>query len=576
MDELLRSVCRDRLMERTAEIASEVRLSGSEAELRAFRRIEAALEEMGLRPQLTFHDALISLPGEAHLTVLPANREVPCITHSFAAPSPLATVGEVQYVRSTDEAMNLTGKIALLDGVATPASMAWAEECGALGQIFANDMTEDLIHEMTVSPVWGSPTPEDIERLPQTPSLSISRADGRQLKEELEGRGSLWARMKTEVSTGWKEIPRLVVDIPAAGVSDFVLVSGHVDSWHYGAMDNGSANATMLELAELLSQKADDLLRGVRIAFWSGHSHGRYAGSAHYADANWGELHRHCVVHINVDSTGGRGASVIGEAPVLPQTRHVASEVIEKLTGAELSGKLLGRAGDHSFLGMGVPALFMNVSEQPASSEGDQTAFSSLFGASDSSGGRGGGLGWWWHTPQDTLDKVDGDNLVRDTRIYLAATWRFATDPILPLRYSDLALWMRDSVTTVERDAPSEKLRAIGTALDTLCELLRDIEAAADEGGVPRDEYNELLVRLGHYLVPVALTGGDPFDVDPALPQKPIPSLDATRRLSQMPPGSDEWYSQRIASVRGLNRLEWAVSRASEIVGEGLRGSSIH
>ncbi|MFP4201276.1 MAG: hypothetical protein ACLFS8_07710, partial [Clostridia bacterium] len=282
------------------------------------------------------------------------------------------------------------------------------------------------------------------------------------------------------------------------------------------------------------------------------------------------ELRRHCVVHINVDSTGGRGASVVSEAPVIPQTKRVAAEMIEQLTGEELSGKLLGRAGDHSFLGIGVPALFMNVSEQPAPAEGEDTAFSSLFGASDSSGGRGGGLGWWWHTPEDTPDKVDGDNLVRDTGIYLAATWRFATDAALPLRYSDLASWMRESLGPMEGAASSKDLREIGEQLGFLYGLLRQIENAADEGSVPHDEYNQLLLRLGHCLTPVALTGGDPFSVDPALPQKPIPSLDATRQLLQITPGSEEWYSQRIAAARDLNRVNWAVSWACEMVGDAL------
>ena len=87
------------------------------------------------------------------------------------------------------------------------------------------------------------------------------------------------------------------------------VFSGHVDSWHYGAMDNGTANATMLEVARLLAQHRDELYRGLRVIFWSGHSHGRYSGSTWYVDNHWEELHDRCVAHVNVDSTGARGAS---------------------------------------------------------------------------------------------------------------------------------------------------------------------------------------------------------------------------------------------------------------------------
>ena len=48
------------------------------------------------------------------------------------------------------------------------------------------------------------------------------------------------------------------------------MLSGHVDSWHYGAMDNASADATMLEVGRIFSEHAGELRRGLRLAFWSG------------------------------------------------------------------------------------------------------------------------------------------------------------------------------------------------------------------------------------------------------------------------------------------------------------------
>ena len=82
-----------------------------------------------------------------------------------------------------------------------------------------------------------------------------------------------------------------------------MLFSGHIDSWHRGAMDNGSANALMLEVLRVLLPQREMLRRSIRLAFWSGHSHGRYAGSTWYADNFWEELHENCVLHLNADST---------------------------------------------------------------------------------------------------------------------------------------------------------------------------------------------------------------------------------------------------------------------------------
>jgi len=143
------------------------------------------------------------------------------------------------------------------------------------------------------------------------------------------------------------------------------MLSGHVDSWYYGAMDNGSANATMLEVVRLLARRRSALRRGLRVAFWSGHSHGRYAGSARYADHAWQDLHDHCVAHVNVDSTGGKGATVLTEGNSMAEMRSFASDVIEAVAGQRLSPRRFGRSGDQSFWGHGIPALLMTLSEQP-------------------------------------------------------------------------------------------------------------------------------------------------------------------------------------------------------------------
>ncbi len=57
-----------------------------------------------------------------------------------------------------------------------------------------------------------------------------------------------------------------------------MLVHGHLDSWGEGIGDNATGDATLLELARALHENRQNLARSVRIAWWSGHSHGRYAG----------------------------------------------------------------------------------------------------------------------------------------------------------------------------------------------------------------------------------------------------------------------------------------------------------
>src|SRR3989449_8287433 len=101
--------------------------------------------------------------------------------------------------------------------------------------------------------------------------------------------------MTTRVRTGWTPIPHLVGELHGQREDRFLLVSGHVDSWHHGAMDNGTANATMLEVARLLAGRRDAPPPGVRFAFWAGHSPGRHARPPWYAGPARLDLPARCV-----------------------------------------------------------------------------------------------------------------------------------------------------------------------------------------------------------------------------------------------------------------------------------------
>ncbi len=173
-----------------------------------------------------------------------------------------------------------------------------------------------------------------------------------------------------------------------------------------------------------------NLRRGVRFAFWSGHSQARYAGSTWFADAYWFDLRDNCVSHVNVDSTGGIGATDLTTANTMAETFDFASDVIQRQTGQELIYQRFGRAGDQSFWGIGLPAIFMSISQQ--GTPADVTA--DLLRLTGGTGARSGGLGWWWHTTEDTLDKIDPEHHVRDTKIYVEVVGRLATDPVIAVR----------------------------------------------------------------------------------------------------------------------------------------------
>ncbi len=538
------------------EFAKRIKLSGTPAELESFHYLRSVLDGYGYRTELLRHEAYISLPGRARIVI--GNETPDCITHSFSRPSPAggltARVVYAGYGRPEDfAAIDARGRIVLLEGIANPAASLRASRAGAAGQVHISP--HQHIHEMCISPVWGSPTEATRADLPGTTVLSVRKAVGDALKARVQAGEAVEVTLHSEVDTGWRETPLLVAELMPQGRPEapFVMFSGHHDTWYYGVMDNGGANATMLEVARLLAPERATWKRGLRLCFWSGHSHGRYSGSAWYADTHWEELDRRCAVHVNVNSTGARGNTVMTDAISAAELTGFAAEAVRGQGGQELAGYRMSRAGDQSFWGVGVPSLFMGMGEQPA--DAADNVMGAVLGGT---GRKGAGFGWWWHTPDDTLDKMDPELLARDTRVYVHAVARLLTMQVLPLDYGRAA-----DVLAAELDklAPG-----VGAALDLgwlrerarhLGERARAIPATADPEAV-----NRALMAVSRALVPMDYTRGDRFDHDPALAQNPYPVLDPVRALAASEAGGEARQFRLVAARRACNRLGHALATA--------------
>ena len=518
------------LMGHMQELARWVKLSGTPDELHSLRYFQAKLDEYGYRTRVIMHDAYISLPGKARVDV--DNHTLTSITHSFSRSSPANGVtGRLVYVGDGDASdftgRDLRGAIVLMEGIASPGQAAHASQAGAVGQVQISP--HEHLHEMCVSPVWGSPSGETQTDLPTTVVCTVSNADGSALRERLARGEQPKVTLHAEVDTGWRQTPILEAEIDGPDADGpFILYSGHHDTWHYGVMDNGAANATMLEVARLTARERAMWRRGLRLCFWSGHSHGRYSGSTWYADQNWDELERRCAVHVNVDSTGGVGATVLKNAAAAPELIALAGDAIGEQAGSEYAGKRMSRSSDQSFWGIGIPAMFGALSEQPPAPVKMRNA-----------------LGWWWHTPHDLLDKIDEKNLVRDTRVYVHTLWRLLTDPVLPLDFATHARVLLDELGAL-RSSLGERLSL--DALVAAAEMLRDRAAAGGHS-------DAALMRASRALAPSYYTSGDRFAHDPALPLPAWPVLDPLRKLAKVAPGTDSAHFLR--SVRRAHATGW-------------------
>jgi len=555
---MFRAVSWEELDRHLRAIARVVRLSGTPEEAEAFDYVESTLQGFGFAVTRHESDALIGYPQHASLDLLgPDQRSIAANGYSLSPGTGTeGIVAELAYVGAgmapDYDGNDVRGKIVVSDGLAMPAKAMAARQADAIGQIHIND---EHIHEMCISPVWGTPTPDTGHLLPTVPSVGIGREDGDAIKRALSANGTVRARLVTDPFRAWVKIPTLTADLPGNAGDDFVLFSGHVDSWHYGAMDNGTANATQLEVARLLAERRGELRRGVRLAFWSGHSHGRYASSAWYADFAWHDLHERCVCYVNVDSVGAIGAGVLEEAPVMAETYAFAREVLTDTVGVHLDYRRISRSSDQSFWGHGVPTVFASLSEQGRDDSATGAALAQLLGA----GGKGGGLGWWWHTTEDTLDKIDPANLARDAGIYAETLWRLCTVDRLPFDPAAGATEIADAVAGYGQAAGGS------VDLSRTASLARDAATAIVEAlGRTSDatRANELTMRLCRLLIPVNYTRRGPFDHDLALGIRPVPGLSDAARLATLPVGSNDFHFLRTGLVREQNRVEHALRAA--------------
>jgi len=313
-------------------------------------------------------------------------------------------------------------------------------------------------------------------------------------------------------------------------------------------MDNASADATMLEVGRIFSEHAGELRRGLRLAFWSGHSHARYGASAWYADHFFADLHDRCVCHVNSESTGAMGATNVSTPGNMAETWQIAAGVVGDLLDAPMTYHRQGRSHDQSFVFLGVPSVLCGFA-----------------------GPGEGGAAWWWHTPDDTLDKIDDANLVRDTQVYLLTCWRLCNAPVIPFDFTETANELRDRLRALQAAAGDAfDLAPAIVEADALHADAGRLNAAIATGGnaARAERLNAAIMAVAHTLIPVNYTKDGPYEVDLALGSPVLPGLAPVADLGDMDPESDEARFLRTRLVRERNRVWHALATARQAIAQ--------
>lgn len=556
-----KDVSRAELTETVDRLAVLDRISGSEGERQANAYLKEKLTEYGIPFDSHEMELYLSHPMSASVTVLtPEPAKLDAINHAFSRSTPAAGVeGELVYIgrnMTADpfdaplvdyEALEVQGKIVLDDGFPAPYRAFATEKAGAIGQIYINP--DDRLHNMTVTTIWGAPTPETASLLPQNPIVAMRRPDGDGLRDRLARGEKVRVRIDGIVDTRWRKTELVVARVEGGFEKEkFVLIGGHLDSWHEGVTDNATGNAAMLEAARLLHGKREGLRRSVRIAWWPGHSPGRYAGSTWYADHFFSDLRRNAVAHINIDSIGTRSATRY-TATHMAELERFNLDLIRAKTGQEPKGSRPGKVADESFVGLGIPSVRFSKSIPEGSSDR---------GVADGSGGS-----WWWHSQEDSRDKVDLDLLVEETELLVAMTEGLTAPPLLPYDFRATAKEMKDKLEAIE-GYPTGNLVSLVERFAAQAETLSSLEAktVAD----PR-EFNDGLIRISRALNSVYYSRSGPYDQDSNELIPRFPGLAIASELARLDRKSDEARFLEVRLKREENRIEEALREAVATAG---------
>lgn len=558
------------------------RAAGSENGRRMAEYSRDAMKAVGV-DEVTIHElpAVVSFPEHAEFRVeapveiaLQANT----LGHSLET-MPEGMSGELVYVgagaEKDFEGKDVRGKIILTELSYSPARHEKQRIAGRLGAIGAVMMNwggpeNAAVPFGSVKPVWGNPTPDNVKtEMAVMPCVGIARVAGLKLKD-MCARGPVRVWFRTHVKNGWQPVQITIAEMRAGAPldpDDFIMVGGHQDSWPgEAATDNAAGNSCMFELARVFKQHQSKLRRGLLFGFWTAHETGTMAGSAWFADRYWDKLRDHACAYLQIDQPSCLGTSLWHTTSNAELKAFHQREERALLPEREITWKRVAKSGDASFIGIGIP-MFQG---EGAFTEAELKATALAT------------RGWWHHSIECTIDKLDWDYMPAHMRVYAAYLWELCTAPVLPFTYAPVAEQIIKRLQELEK--PGEALGLAGVlararefekAAQRLDEAAAAASAAFAAGKGSEDDarrINRAMKRVSRLLVPLMSSaigkyGHDPYGYTPQGTM--IPGLYDVPRVAKLPQGEERWMLETKA-VRERNKVSDAIAEATAIIADAL------
>ncbi len=291
-------------------------------------------------------------------------------------------------------------------------------------------------------------------------------------------------------------------------------------------------------------------------------------GSSWFVDRNWDRLREHAVAYLQIDQPACAGTSRWSAASNVELKRFHQGVERRLLGNRPFAWRRAVKNGDASFFGLGVPML----AAQGAFTEEElkKTALANL--------------GWWHHSIENTIDKLDFEFMADHLRLYAAYLWDLCTAVVLPFEYVSVADAFIERLEELKAGADgiglagavdgARAFKASAEKLEAAAQTWRQRYAAAESTDeAAADRLNACMKRLSRALVPLASTskgtyGHDPYGYTPQ--GSMIPTLYDVPRYAKLGDGEERWMLET-QLVRDRNRIADALIDCRRLIEGTLR-----
>ena len=323
-----------------------VRTSGTDLELEAAEFLVRRFDDLGYSPEVQDFSwdsptasISITVPDQGRL-----DANILSGTASGQAAGPLVFVGLAGPADMPTE--GLEGKIALIERgeITFGSKVTQVREAGAAGAVIFNNR--------------GGPFRGTLGGRSQIPAISLSQADGRQLKELLDQGETVEATIAVEDNA----VPsrNLIAELPGTG-EGVVVVGAHYDTVpaSVGASDNSSGMGVLMAVAEQVADRSFPYT--LRFIAFGSEETGLH-GSEHYVENLSPEQLDEIYLMINLDSVGsGNQLRVSGDRWV---TNHLVDTATkENLSLSSNTGSARGGSDHIPFREAWVPIVYFQAND---------------------------------------------------------------------------------------------------------------------------------------------------------------------------------------------------------------------